>query len=104
LLFIDKLFVNLEDSTPNYYFYSNQSLNVAFLSELWSAASSLEIGIGVYTTRQDWANIFGSLPAAQRFSSLPLWVPRYDGERSLDFFSPFGGWTPRHLALKQISG
>lgn len=33
---------------------------------------------------------------------VPSRYPRYDGVDSMDFFSPFGGWTS--VAIKQTAG
>jgi hypothetical protein len=83
-----------------------------------NAATSLGVQLGIYTTATDWKNIFTDkltdgtavyyynnsigYVIDNPFSWLPLWLPRYDSTKSMDFFYPTAGWSD--VFVKQISG
>lgn len=96
--FIQRLYVSVEDESPNQYFHHDKTENINFLSDFTSYAASMGISIGIYTTYWDWMNIMDT----SAFSHLPLWIPRFDSTPTVDFFVPFSGWTT--LAMKQMSG
>jgi hypothetical protein len=112
---LSKLFLNIEDSLPNYFFNLEHSKNIEFLADYINAAASYGIAVGIYTTTSDWMNIMPELYAGQNvykingllqtnnpFKNIPIWLPRYDGLSDVDFFSPFAGWN--RVAMKQLSG
>eukprot|EP01039_Chlorochromonas_danica_P009463 gene9463-10453_t len=110
---VSRLFINVEDSAPNYYFALNHSLNVQFLSEMVSYCHSKGIATGIYTTRLDWTSVMmeddgsyrlpgGSTTWTNPFAMLPLWTPRYDSLTTMSFYRTFGNWSS--VAIKQLSG
>lgn len=120
LVVLQRMYVNVEDETPNRYFDGSAQVNVQFMTELVNEAVTHGVQMGVYTTRRDWLNVMtttletpsgraqiyplanSTFTATNPFASLPLWLPRYDGVKSLDFFTPFADWTKVHV--KQLSG
>jgi hypothetical protein len=73
--------------------------NCRFLGALVDAAARFpSIAFGVYTSDRDWRHYFDGCTVA---SHLPLWNPRWDGNKSMGYFAPFGGWTAP--AVKQIN-
>lgn len=121
LVVLQRMYVNVEDETPNRYFDGSAQVNVRFLAELTNEAAAHGVQLGVYTTRRDWLNVMttatettaggrqqvyplanSTFTLTNPFASLPLWLPRYDGAKSLDFFAPFADWTAVHV--KQLSG
>lgn len=46
-----------------------------------------------------WESVTGN---SEAFRSLPLWFALYNGVKSLDFTTPFGGW--HNPVMKQYSG
>jgi hypothetical protein len=44
----------------------------------------------------------GTFSTSNPFSTLPLWMPRYDSLDSMSFFEPFANWT--QVFMKQTSG
>ena len=117
-IFISKIFVNIEDRVPNYYFSTDHSKNINFLVEYVNAAVANGISIGIYTTKADWLSIMPDLlpgilkvyrykigpsyTAINPFKDLPLWMPRYDGLSNNEFFGPFAEWT--NVYMKQMTG
>lgn len=111
---ISRIFLIVEDESPNRYFSVENKVNQQYLSELASACWYHGIQLGIYTTPFYWNNImtlpFDPMNAKQdRFLSnidrsyLPLWSPRYDNTPgSMRFFVPFGGWT--EVYMKQYNG
>lgn len=73
--------------------------NLAIIDEALAAIRSQGLVPIVYTKATDWNLICGALDDP-RFSTLPLWVPRYDGVADLLIdqraaWGPFGGWPYR---------
>lgn len=110
---VNRLFINVEDSVPNYYFALNHSLNVQFLSEMVSYCRTKGIATGIYTARLDWTTVMmeddgsyrlpdGSATWTNPFATLPLWTPRYDSLATMSFYRSFGNWST--VAIKQLSG
>jgi hypothetical protein len=54
---VQRLFVNVEDETPNRYFNGDARVNLRFLADLANEASRHGVQLGVYTTRKDWFNV-----------------------------------------------
>ena len=117
-IMLRRLFVNIEDESPNRYFAEQHYLNVRFLADLVNAANQLGVQIGIYTTRKDWFNIMADKPsrtepyvfptsnntveAVNPFRRLPLWLPRYDSINNMEFFGRFADWN--RVFMKQTSG
>ncbi|KAI9250945.1 glycoside hydrolase superfamily [Phascolomyces articulosus] len=56
---------------------------------------------GIYANKVQWTSITGS-STWELDSSVPLWYPHYDNERTFDDFEAFGGWTKP--TIKQYAG
>lgn len=54
---VQRMFVNVEDETPNRYFSGDASVNIQFLADLANEALRHGVQLGVYTTHKDWLNI-----------------------------------------------
>jgi len=114
LLTLKRIFLMVEDDSPNRYFSVDNRVNQKYLTDLAYACWLRGIQLGVYTTLFYWDNIMtlpydSSNPKADRFLSglqrqhLPLWLPRFDKKPGdMTFFVPFGGWN--HVYMKQYTG
>lgn len=104
---VQRIFINLEDESPNRYFSANHYLNVQFLAEYVDRAVENGIQVGVFTTRQDWLGIMvdkvshsprslstrtdyyryptsnSSYVEYNPFYKLPLWLPKYDQQYNM---------------------
>jgi len=111
---LKRIFLMVEDDSPNRYFSVDNKINQRYLVDLAYACWLRGIQLGIYTTIFYWNNIM-TLPFdkdnadADRFLSglsrdhLPLWVPRFDKTPGdMSFFVPFGGWD--HVYMKQFTG
>lgn len=82
------------------YWSSSVSSNQQFFEGLVSAANSLKLNVGVYTSASQWKPIMGSTYTGG--SRYPLWYAHYDNSESFSDFQAFGGWsTP---TMKQYMG
>ena len=63
-------------------------MNHIFVTEFINTALLYGIEVGFYTTKGDWQKIMPEsvLNRNPYTASNPLWIPRYDGISSLDFF------------------
>ena len=67
------------------------------------AAFLHEIKFGISTTKSDWENIYvKERTVPNKLAQSLLWLPRFDGIDSMDFFGPFSGFS--HIYMKQTSG
>ncbi len=98
-LFLNRLWLDIEDEVPAKYYDSVPSANQAFIADMVEVMNNLRIPVGIYTTKTYWTNIMGNI---EGYSQYPLWYPRYDAVNSMDFFSPFAGWT--EAKIKQTGG
>lgn len=96
---INRIWLDIEDESPSKYYDSNPKVNQDFIAAMVAALNARKIPVGIYTTLTYWTNIMGGVTG---YSQYPLWYPRYDGVKSMDFFSPFAGWTD--VQIKQIAG
>ena len=104
---IQRIFINIEDESPNRYFSANHYHNVQFLAEYVDRAVENGIQVGVFTTRQDWLGIMvdkvshsprslstrtdyyryptsnSSYVEYNPFYKLPLWLPKYDQQNNM---------------------
>jgi len=70
----------------------DQASNCAYVAHLANNLTALGVGVGVYTSRVEWANYtVGS--GCTSAGSLPLWYAHFDSRAACDDFSNFGGWT-----------
>jgi hypothetical protein len=111
---LKRIFLMVEDESPNRYFSVNNIVNQQYLTDLAFACWGRGIQLGIYTTMFYWSNIMtlpydSANPSVDRFLSnidrdnIPLWVPRFDGRPGdMSFFTPFGGW--QQVYMKQFSG
>lgn len=102
---IKRLFLMIEDETPSIYFDVSSEVNVKYMMQMAHAAWLNYIDLGVYTTLFDWSNIMIGPETSNTsfpFHRFALWLPRYDGIASMDFFAPFGGFTS--VFMKRYSG
>lgn len=110
VIFLNRLWLDIEDENPSKYFDSNTTVNQNFMNELISMGKKMSIPIGIYTTRTYWAQIMnGTTDYSIQYDYddggdyiYPLWYPRYDHIDSMDFFEPFSGWD--EVYIKQTGG
>eukprot|EP01100_Stratorugosa_tubuloviscum_P011995 TRINITY_DN54_c1_g1_i4.p1 TRINITY_DN54_c1_g1~~TRINITY_DN54_c1_g1_i4.p1 ORF type:complete len:225 (-),score=110.25 TRINITY_DN54_c1_g1_i4:70-720(-) len=81
------------------YWYSSQSTNRQFATDLANQAEAMGQVVGVYTSKSQWDPIMGSWSGLSKYA---LWYPHYDGSASFSDFVAFGGWTKP--AIKQYAG
>jgi hypothetical protein len=96
---INRLWLDIEDEVPSKYFDVDPKVNQIFIQEMTDAIEKERISMGIYTTVTYWDNIMDNIGG---YSQFPLWYPRYDDINSMDFFTPFGGWTS--CDIKQTGG
>lgn len=116
---LQSLFVNVEDTMPNYYFSYLHYANVEFLWRYNRYAQEVYgIEVGFYTNYYTWLDIMTDFRQGQRvyyhsanetqyatknpFAQQKLWVPRFDADNSMSFFRPFADWQT--VYMKQTSG
>lgn len=104
---IQRIYINIEDESPNRFFSINHYENIQYLLNFIIAANNLDIQVGIYTTKNDWLNIMTnkiynnqislstsnvyyvyptsniSYLTYNPFSMLPLWVPKYDSASNM---------------------
>ena len=102
-IIIQHLFILVEDNIPNRYFDINATSNAVYLHELANYAFLKGIKFGISTTKSDWESIYvKERKSKNQLAQTLLWLPRYDGIDSMDFFAPFSGFS--HVYMKQTSG
>ena len=69
---------------------TNKSYNCEFVSGLVQAAAQENVPFGVYSGHTFWSEYLSECTAA---SLLPLWYAAYDGRKSFQGWTPYGGWT-----------
>jgi hypothetical protein len=116
---LQTLFLNVEDTMPNYYFSYLHYDNVEFLWRYTRHAQEVYgIEIGFYTSLYTWMDVMTDIHLGSRvyfysgnatdyvtfnpFAQYKLWVPRYDQDNSMSFFRPFGDW--QQVYIKQTTG
>ena len=72
-----------------------------FLREAVATLQQAGVGVGFYSSKEDWEKTVGTECSIQGEYNLDLWYPHYDGQASCDDFVPFAGWTSAHA--KQFS-
>lgn len=97
--YINRMWLDIEDEQPPKYFDADPAVNQAFLKDMVAELNRRHIPVGIYTTLTYWQNIMDNVLG---YDEYPLWYPRYDGEDSMDFFSPFAGWE--EALIKQTGG
>lgn len=98
-VFINRMWIDIEDEVPSKYYDADTSVNQEFLAAMVAKLNELKVPVGIYTTKTYWTNILNNV---EGYSSYPLWYPRYDATDSMDFFTPFAGWES--CAIKQTGG
>ena len=102
-IYIKNIFILVEDSTPNRFYDINATSNAVYLKGLANAAYLNHVKFGISTTKSDWENVYVKDRIVRNdLAQVLLWLPRFDGIESMDFFSPFYGFT--HVYMKQIGG
>lgn len=128
-IYLQTLYVNIEDTSPNSFFSSNHSENVAFLKALIETAESKGIEMGIYTTLRDWRGVMADatttvqtgvnlynisnvnyiyrfnnfIESINPFHRLKLWLPRYDNNPSMSFYTTsMADW--QEVYIKQYTG
>mmetsp|Transcript_20402 Transcript_20402/g.34165 ORF Transcript_20402/g.34165 Transcript_20402/m.34165 type:complete len:249 (-) Transcript_20402:405-1151(-) len=104
---LNRMWIDIEDESPNKYYDSDPAVNQAFIKEMVNAANHMKIPVGMYTTATYWDQIMnGTEDYSEKDDEgnyrYPLWYPRYDGEDSMDFYTPFAGWDA--VQIKQTGG
>jgi hypothetical protein len=98
-VFLNRLWLDIEDEVPAKYYDAAPAANQAFIADMVDTMNKLRIPVGIYSTKTYWNNIMGNI---EGYSQYPLWYPRYDAVNSMDFFSPFAGWN--EAKIKQTGG
>lgn len=122
-IYLKTLFLNIEDTAPNFYFSQHHYENVQYLLTFIKYAQSKGIEIGFYTTVLDWKIVMTDVRPIVHSTDIPqtiypinqtyhvhynpfahfkLWIPRYDKINSMSFFTVFGNWS--NVWMKQTSG
>lgn len=110
-IFLNRLWLDIEDENPSKYYDRNTTINQNFIDELISVGKKMNIPIGIYTTRTYWTQIMNGTTnysihydddGSSDYYIYPLWYPRYDHIDSMDFFTPFSGWD--EALIKQTGG
>lgn len=97
--YINRIWLDIEDEVPSKYYDEDPSVNQQFIDDIVTTLEKFHVPVGIYTTLTYWNNIMDNI---EGYSKYPLWYPRYDGVDSMDFFSPFAGWTAAQI--KQTAG
>lgn len=82
----------------SYHFHQDQEENVALINEIVAAAEQHDVGVGIYTTEQDWTEITNGAS----IDNVQLWYvhTRLMGHpTAADFsdFNPFANFTSPHM-------
>lgn len=73
---------------------SYEPVNLDWLGAAFAACDARSQRCGVYTSKSQWAALYGADTPYGPIGSRPLWFARYDGAADLvTGFEPFGGWT-----------
>lgn len=117
---LQTLYLNVEDSMPNYYFSYLHYDNVDFLWRYARYAQEIYgIEIGFYTSLYNWLDIMTDVNSNNQrvyfysdnssdfvtrnpFAQHKLWIPRYDQDNSMSFFRSFADW--QEVFIKQTTG
>jgi GH25 family lysozyme M1 (1,4-beta-N-acetylmuramidase) len=83
------------------YWGKDYARNQAYFVSILRAASALGVHAGVYTSRTQWLEVFGTTAFAPA-ASYPLWYAHYDGRATFADFVAFGGWS--QPKMKQFRG
>jgi len=72
--------------------WNDASSNTAYLQTAVGQAQSMNVNVGIYSSKYEWAQTVGT---SEDFSNLPLWYAHYDGQENFNDTSSysFGGWT-----------
>mgnify|MGYP003385538299 CR=1 FL=1 len=98
-IYINKLWIDIEDETPSKYYSNNTIINIEFMDLLVKYMSYLNIPIGIYTTKTYWLNIMNNTIG---YGMYPLWYPRYDDMNNMSFFETFVDFD--EVTIKQTGG
>jgi hypothetical protein len=95
-----RIWLDIEGSQ---YWLGSSSSNQAWYKSLVDACTSSGYDCGVYGSKSQWEDLFGSSTFSYG-SSLPLWYAHYDDVASFSDYSSysFGGWTTP--SIKQYEG
>jgi hypothetical protein len=95
-----KIWLDIEGSQ---YWLGSSSTNQAWYKSLVDACTSSGYDCGVYGSKSQWEELFGSSTFSYG-SSLPLWYAHYDNSASFSDYSSysFGGWSSP--TMKQYEG
>lgn len=98
-IYLNKLWIDIEDEVPSKYYANNTQINIAFMQAMVSYMEFLNIPIGIYTTKTYWSNIMNN---TEGYGQYPLWYPRYDDINDMSFFEPFADFEK--VDIKQTAG
>lgn len=76
--------------------------NCNFVTETINAIKAKGKSAGIYSSANNWLNIFGSSSACASVGSTPLWYAHYDNVQAFSDFKAFAGWT--QPKMKQFAG
>lgn len=99
--FSGRIWLDIEGSE---YWLGSSSKNQEWYKQLKDACSSYSssgIRCGVYASKTQWENLFGSSSFVYG-SELPLWYAHYDNKQTFSDFTSFGGWSTPYA--KQYQG
>ena len=80
----------------------NKMKNRAFFEQMMNKVRALGIPAGIYTSINNWQEMFGLDYKYPYASSTPLWYCRYNKYANFKDFKPFGGWSAPYM--KQFRG
>jgi hypothetical protein len=83
------------------YWSSSTANNQSFYKQLVAATQRVGAKVGIYSSKVQWQEIFGSASFDGGFRG-PLWYAHYDNNARCSDFSAFGGWGSP--TLKQYVG
>lgn len=76
--------------------------NCNFVTETINAIKAKGKTPGIYSSANNWLNIFGSTSSCTAHGNVPLWYAHYDNVQAFSDFKAFGGWTAPKM--KQFAG
>lgn len=69
-VFINRMWIDIEDESPSKYYDPDTSVNQEFLAAMVAKLNELKVPVGIYTTKTYWTNILNNI---EGYSSYPLW-------------------------------
>jgi hypothetical protein len=97
--FSGRVWLDIEMANP--YWWTDTKANKGWYEALVNECGRLMIDCGVYSSKSQWTEIFGSSSYSYN-PQFPLWWAYYDNKKTFSNFGTFGGWGAPYL--KQYVG